>query len=269
MKPSATDPQLAAPDDEHYVYTPGSVANGKLVVFLPGTRGKPANATRFLSEAARLGYHAIGLAYDTHESAAEHCRDDLACYGEFRKQGVEGGPNAIEHRLVALLAYLDKRHPRDGWGAFLDHGALAYKRIAFAGLSQGGGHAAWIGKHHEVARVIMFGAIVDASRDDQPATWVGEASATPLARYVGFRHLGDRFAARIAANWKALGLDAFGAPVSVDGAKRPFKSHQLTTATPEPDGMAAHASVVGDRITPEANGEPVFRDAWDALLVDP
>jgi hypothetical protein len=269
VKPSATDPTITAPDDDHLVYLPTKAANGKLLVFLPGTKGKPANATRFLGEAASVGYHVIGLDYSDDVAAAQACKDDLACYGTFRQGIIETGPNSIEHRLVAVLGYLAKAHPKDGWAAFLDHGKLAYASIAFAGHSQGGGHAAWIAKHHAVARVLMFSSVVDASAAAVPATWVTEKGATPPERYIGFDHVDDVFAARIAADWKALGLDAFGKRTSIDGANRPFKSHQLTTAVPEPTGMRAHNAVIGDRATPLANDTPVFRDVWDAMLVDP
>jgi hypothetical protein len=280
VRPSATDPAIGSPDDDHHVYLAASGPRaGKLLVFLPGTGGRPANATLFLQEAARAGYHAVGLAYPNQDSANQVCGDDLGCYEKMRREcfdGAGGGAivgvtpaNAIKHRLVALLSWLQQRHPGEGWGAFLAGDDLQYGALALAGLSQGGGHAAYIAKVHRVARVLMFSSVCDADRGEPPtpATWVSGAHATPVERYYGFDHTSDPFAAKIAVTWPALGLDELGPRTSVDRAAPPYGgSHQLVTSVQVPGRKQAHACVVGDAATPMNDDGPRFREVWRYML---
>src|ERR1700731_4201421 len=47
---------------QHHVWLPAEgKKNGKLFVFMPGTGNKPADYQYFSGEAARAGYHVIGL----------------------------------------------------------------------------------------------------------------------------------------------------------------------------------------------------------------
>jgi hypothetical protein len=280
VRPSDTDPAIGSPDDDHHVYlSAGGPGNGKLLVFLPGTGGRPANATLFLQEAARAGYHAIGLDYPNLRSAGQVCGDDLDCYDRMRHESFDGTSagagvgvspeNSIKHRLVALLSWLSRRHPDQGWGAFLVGRDLQYGSLALAGHSQGGGHAAYIAKLHRVARVLMFGSICDTDRAEPPtaATWVSGPHATPIDRYYGLSHTADPFAEKIASTWRALGLDQLGPRTPVDGAAAPYGgSHQLITSIPQPSGRRAHGSVVADRATPIRQGVPQYRDVWRYML---
>jgi hypothetical protein len=272
VRPSATDPAIGAPDEPHEVFVPEGRKNGKLLVFLPGTHGNPANVKPFLELAAAHGYLTIGLSYPN-EVAAEVCHADLACYGAFRQRAWDGTghsddidvspPNAIKNRLVKLLEHLATRAPGEGWGAFLAGAEPTYGSIAFAGHSQGGGHAAFIAAQHAVARVIMFSSICDAADGDPPtaASWVSAKHATPIDRYYGFDNTGDKFATHVAAAWTALGLDRLG-KASVDGASPPFGgAHELTTSLKGPTPMWAHTSVISARVAGEK-----FRDVWAYLL---
>jgi hypothetical protein len=277
VRPSATDPAIDEPDEDHHVYVRASGPyNGKLLVFLPGTHGRPANTTLFLEEAARAGYHALGLDYPNERAAAQVCRDDLDCYEGMRREvfdgtdaspGVQVSPaSSIKNRLVKLLAWLDRSHPDQGWRAFLAGREPRYETLALAGLSQGGGHAAYIAKIHQVARVIMFSSVCDADRGDPPtaAAWLSAPHATPIDRYYAFDHTQDVFADKIEAAWTALGL---GPRASVDKASPPYGgSHALITSVPQPSGKKAHTCVVGDRSTPFQDGAPLFRDVWRYLL---
>ena len=272
VRPSATDAAIGAPDDPHEVFVPAGKKNGRLLVFLPGTHGRPANVKHILALAAEHGYLTIGLSYPD-EIAAEACRADLACYGAFRQRALDGSgtsdlidvtpANAIKNRLVKLLRHLDAGAPGEGWGAFLAEGDLVYGSIAFAGHSQGGGHAAFIAMQHEVARVIMFSSVCDAVDGDPPraATWVSARHATPIDRYYGFDHTGDRFATRVAATWTALGLDRLG-KAPVDGAAPPYGgAHELTTSIHAPTPMWAHTSVIAGHGVGTS-----FREVWAYLL---
>jgi hypothetical protein len=277
--PSTTDPSIRDPNDPHMVFVPQGPRNGKLLVFLPGTHGKPAHATLFLATAARDGYLSIGLSYPDSEPATL-CRSDIDCFESFRREiwdgtnvsdKVEVSPTeSIKNRLIRLLVFLDAQYPNEGWRAFLARNDLVYSSIAFAGVSQGGGFAAYIAKSHEVARVLMFSSVVDASDSNPPtpARWVSGGHVTPIDRYYGFDHVNDKFARKIAVDWTALGLERLGPRVSVDGMAPPFgNSHQLTTSIYEPDGQHAHTCVLPDHATPINDNVPLFQEVWRYMLL--
>jgi hypothetical protein len=281
VPPSATAGDTSAPNHRHVVvYDRRRRSNGRLLVFLPGTDAKPSCCELFLRETARLGYRAIGLTYPNGESVTARCRDDLGCYGRVRQNVFDGrsasaasslpASNAVQHRLTALIRYLARRHPREGWSRFLRHGRPDYRRIVFAGHSQGGGEAAYIARVRRLAGVVMLSAPVDAvaGAPPVPAYWLKAAHRTPVARYAGLVHTADPFAGRVAVAWAALGLDRFGAPSSVDGVPAPFGgSHELLTSLPVDGGFAAHASTAADGFTPRcANGTPALAVVWRYLL---
>ena len=177
--------------------------------------------------------------------------------------------NSIDGRLSDLLRYLDQQSPGEDWGQFLDAGgAPRWDRIAVGGLSQGGGHAAFIAKLRQVPRVVMFGAPADGY-NGLVAPWM-QLGATPANRYFGFHHARDPFTS-IEPNWFALGLQAFGPVRSIDSESDAHfgGSHMLVTdAMPATGGYEyAHPSVFADGVTPlRPDGSPVFDRVWRYLL---
>jgi hypothetical protein len=132
VTPQSTDPAINIALDDHLLWVPPSSRINKLVVFLASSRAAPSTAKIFQEEAARLGYHVIGLAYPNNPGLASFCpqsADPEACYENVRLQIITGTPqtnfvqvnraNSIENRLVKLLVYLDKTYPGEGWGQFL------------------------------------------------------------------------------------------------------------------------------------------------------
>ena len=66
VAPQATDPAIDQGLDDHYVWLDTTArSNHKLFVFLPGTGQNPSIFQLVQQEAARLGYHVIGLMYPT------------------------------------------------------------------------------------------------------------------------------------------------------------------------------------------------------------
>ena len=60
----ATDPAINVALADHYIWLDTTArGNPKLLVFMPGTNNVPSSWTRLGREAARLGYHVIGLSY--------------------------------------------------------------------------------------------------------------------------------------------------------------------------------------------------------------
>ena len=268
---------------------------GELLVFLPGTGGHGQGAKAFCRLAANLGYRVVSLAYPN-DLPATVCGNDPnpEAFERFRMAIIEGGSvtiaglegrrrefsvakaDSIEMRLCALLEELVRLRPRENWAQFLTQDKrVNWSVIAFAGQSQGGGHAALIGIKHRVARVICTGAPKDYSkRLNGPAAWYGKASATPKGCFFTFNHVQDPKGCAPEGqlqNIRMLGLDAFGRPIDVTKEPAPFQhSRTLLTSFPEvtvegveSDGAkAAHTSVIDDR-----NADR-WKDVWTYMLTE-
>ncbi|MFO0552201.1 MAG: hypothetical protein U0271_27690 [Polyangiaceae bacterium] len=275
VKPSATDSSIGSPDRDEYAYLdPSATPRGELFLFLPGTTQQPSQTKLLLQEAARAGYHVIGVDYPNSAALSDLCGDDLDCYDLARQEIIAGADmstvvsvtpeNAILNRTVKLLDYLAAQFPTEGWDTFLSGAEPAWDLVAVAGHSQGGGHAAYLAKLHAVARVVLFSSVVDASSGAQPtpAVWLTTGHATSSDRYFGFAHTADPLAPRIEAGWGALELP--GALTSVDDAASPFgDTHQLSTST---SSISAHNAVVLDGVTPMSGADPVYREVWHYMM---
>ena len=236
IQPTATASGLSGPSAPDFVAVDRGVSsNGELFLFLPGTGGQPECCQDLLETAAETGFLAIGLTYPNTEAVGKICLNDLSCYGIVRQNDFDGSApstfsditpaNSIQSRLVDLLLYLAARHPRQGWGQFLDGPTPVWSRIVVAGHSQGGGDAAYVAKIRRVEGVVMLSSPVDSSATDPPvpATYLTTGHLTPLERYVAFDHVDDPFHDKIVADWTALDLQSFGPAASVDGSRPPFR----------------------------------------------
>ncbi|MBK1649996.1 BPSS1187 family protein [Rhabdochromatium marinum] len=282
IAPEHCDPSIDQWRDAHLVMraaTPN--AQGQLFLFLCGSYGIPARQRLITTVAAQLGYHAINLSYPNAWTVGGLCQDsrDPDCHGQVRLDLLDGGQRsglltlapaqAIEPRLRALLKYLITQYPEQGWEQFLTSaGAIQWPKLVVAGHSQGGGHAAMIGKCHPVARVVMLAAPADYVRTiEQQARWLNMAGATPASRHFGFVHAQDQGFEKILRSWELLGLDIHS-PVEVDDAEPPYQGAQclITTIT----GVRRekyHASVAQDNLTPSrVDGRALFEPVWRYLL---
>src|SRR3712207_4440858 len=118
----------------HYVWVdPTASSNPKLLVFLPGTNNKPGDYQLIEKEAARLGYHVIGLMYQNNVGVDAACKGEDKegdCSERMRLEILTGSDmshraavtpgNSIDNRLAKLLRYLVEQHPDEGWSRFLD-----------------------------------------------------------------------------------------------------------------------------------------------------
>jgi WD40 repeat protein len=287
VAPQATDPAIDQALQNHYAWLdPAARSNHKLLVFMPGTATPPGSYQLVQREAARLGYHVIGLMYPNSVRLVGACpgtADPNACFENARLQILDGidrhtvvdvkRPNSIDNRLTKLLQYLTARYPEEGWSRFLAHGEPKWSRIAVSGHSQGGGQAAMIAKLRVVPRVVLFSAVPDNVSGFGPPTWE-TSHATRSERYWGLAHEHDPAFQPITASWQALGMNAFGRRVRVEESGPPYGlTHTLTTDllpksgsyTVPPNG--SHGSTAGDDSTPIASdGTPLLRDAWRYLL---
>lgn len=285
IAPQATDPDIdwiptVNPQfNQHFVWLdPSQKSNPKLFVFLPGATGKPRGYQLIQQEAARLGYHVIGLMYHNEFSIAASCNPtgDPDCAGNMRFENIDGidrspfvatnRANSIDNRLTKLLLYLDAQYPDEGWSRFLNDGEPKWSQIAVGGHSLGAGQAAMIGTLRHVDRIVMIAG---------PAPEGGYAWATigktPTEKYFELVHLRDEFSTVIMANVDAFDLERFGEVVVPELSAPPYSgTHVLITDLEPPGGYAnpfPHLSTAVDPRTPrDADGVPLLRDAWRYLL---
>jgi hypothetical protein len=277
VAPATTDATIDNWLDDHYAYRDmRSSARGRLLVYLPGSHGKPVNGQRYMKEMAAAGNHVIGLRYPNSWEVINLCASDpdLTCFENVRLEIVDGidrsalvavnASNSIINRLIKLLQYLDLAYPTEGWNQYLDSGQPVWSRLILSGHSQGAGHAAVIGKYYVLDRVLMFGAPGDFNSYGA-APWQDRNHVTSTAGYFGFNHDRDSLAAKLAA-WTLLGLDDYGAAIAVDSVAAPYNNtHMLRSdALPETGSYDdAHGSVLTDDKTPLLpDGTPLFAPVW-------
>lgn len=300
IRPSTTDAAIKEFDDPHWVYVNRDIVvkhdtqlpadRHELLLWIPGTRPpnmpepEPGKVVRggsheFCKLAATLGYHVISLSYPNSISASSCNKEpEPGAFEEFRMAIIQGGAtkhitvsktDCIENRLVKLLRLLMEKRAREEWPQFLnDDGSIKWERIAVAGQSQGGGHAALIGIHHKVTRVLCFGAPKDFSVALQaPAAWYLKESATPKDRFFTFNHEQDRQGctpAQQIENLRALKLDQFGEPVKVEDSTAPYsKCRILMTNHPgtKVDSLTAHGTMISGR------NRELFDKVWRYMLL--
>ena len=301
--PAATDPCdpgvsdqtpcIATGLNDHVTWVDTSArGNQKLLVFMPGHGIPPKSYGLVQMEAARAGYHVVGLAFANGTAAlAVACRvaDPNACFRDSRLEMLDGTPRehsvvhpgvpkSIYNLLPKLLQYLGKYYPEEGWSRFLRHGEPKWSRIAVGGHSLGGGQAALIAKSHLVARVVLFSAVPDSfSSTAASAPWVS-TDVTPANRYWGLAHQREPLFMPIHASWGLLGMTAFGGDKFPENMEPPYDfTHMLVTnLAPHlpsqvppltPMGSDFHLSIARDDRTPLGpDGTPSLTDAWRYLL---
>jgi hypothetical protein len=282
IRASATANEIRDTIGEHLVALgPPERRIGRLLLFYPGTGARPEQYTTFIRRAARWGYHAIGLSYHNSQSINfQICLrkpKEANCHAQARLEILTGTPsdytppdvdrpNSAFNRLVELLQYLQRTDPESGWNQYLDEASPPqprWSRIVAAGHSQGGGHAAYTAKLHELPRVLLFGST-------EPASWTTGTFATPADRFFGLAHQREQSYQGIIRSWQNLDLP--GTLTSVDDTPPPFgNSHRLQTSSescsgdPESRGYYHNCPIV-DEYLPPTNERDWLRDAWDYLL---
>jgi hypothetical protein len=287
VAPQATDPAIDRALADHYVWLDTTArGNPKLLVFLPGNNNQPAGWQKLEQEAARLGYHVIGLMYQNDVVVVQVCggNPDPDCSGNLHLEVQDGidrsslvtvtPANGIDNRLTKVLLYLDAQFPDEGWSRFMENGAPKWSQIAVSGQSQGAAQAALIGKLRHVDRVVMFSGPPDARMPEEADRWIS-IGATPVAKYFALFHDRDHLIAGIRRNLAALDLQQFGEPVMAELNEPPYGGTHIVFTDLRPTlGYEAlnapHQSTARDNNTPiGADGVPLLRDAWRYLLGEP
>ena len=224
IQPSNLDGGIHNFDAPNLVIPNRSVPGAPLVVFLTGTGGKPTGTANFLKFIASQGYAVIALEYDDEPAVSQTCpqNPDPDCSEAFRRMRIDGvsdGPGTspvtnspnetIDARLATLLRFLTQDKPGEGWDYYLDGDNIRWERIVVSGLSQGAGMAAYIAKHHQVARVVLFSSPWDVTGPTHaPAPWLSLPSATPMDRWFAEYHARELTAGLIRNAYTALQIPA-------------------------------------------------------------
>ena len=156
----------------NYALEPAGPARRTLVVLLNGSGSFPAQLTidpsrNLFTSALESGNHVLAVAYRSDVALVAMCGNRPDCYGPSRRTLVTGvfAPGAdtsvadiredegIVARIDQALRTLAAARPQAGWDAFVGTATasapadrIAWPRIIASGHSQGGGHAAYLGK---------------------------------------------------------------------------------------------------------------------------
>lgn len=234
---SGLPPSGANANVDQYALRPTTGARGKLVVFFNGSGGSPLAGTRgspsanFYATARAAGLHVLAISYRSDDSVGGLCKGDDACYLPTRRAIITGAfemgaapalSGIATHegallRLYAGLSTLAARDPSGGWGAFIDPAAekpgerIRWSTIVAAGHSQGGGHAALLGKAFAIDRVVVLASPCDQTPSG-PASWLDVSKSmfatSPATKFHGLGAPGDAICSGYPAVWSSLGMDA-------------------------------------------------------------
>ena len=280
VAPVDTDPNIDTRSGDHLVALPEEVSAriGRLLVFYPGTGARPEQYRSFITRAAQRGYHAVGLDYENSESINfQVCRAQPPdCPERARLEILTGEEspyiepdvavtNSAFNRLAKLLQHERDAHPDEGWNLYLSpSGEPAWNRIAFAGHSQGGGHAAMTAKLHAVPRVLLFGAT-------EPAVWTTEPFATSAGRFWGLVHEQEPIRNGVIRSWDNMGIPGETARISTlppsAQIQRMVAIAQGCTGDPASTGYYHNCYIVdGWMPAASSDGSPAFAAVWDYML---
>ncbi len=257
VKPSVTDARITASDFPHVVISGQAAKPGNVLLYLPGTGGRPPGPLPFLNRAVERGYRVISLSYVDTPAVAQVCvgatlLGDPECARKFRQKRIYGDDatmfisdspqDSIMNRFEKLLRYLVAADPQGQWNQYLDNDSPIWSRVAVAGQSQGGGMAEFIAQRQVVARVIAFSGGWDLSRPGEVAGWYFDKSVTPRDRWYGTYHVAEPTANLLSRTYTALGVPA---------------EHTFALNLPVRRGMSAHV---------EGIANPAYQHVWDQLL---
>lgn len=227
-----------------YALGPAGTPRGVLVVALAGSNAGPgvfiaSPRVNLLNTLASAGFHVISLGYRSSTPIASLCAGQPDCFGATRRTLILGAvapgsapelsdllpDEGVLQRLDGALRLLEVSDPAGAWSQFRPRPTAAalgdrfdWPKIIATGHSQGGGHAAYLGKLFALKRVVQLSATCDAT-GATPAPWTQASSGwvtAPSEAFVGFGAPtrftgqtptgGDTLCPFHASIWNAMGL---------------------------------------------------------------
>ena len=291
ISPADTDPAISSALHNHYVVSnPWTPQRDVLFLFFPGTLSRATNYKMLCEAAADQGFHAVSLQYVNDVSVNNKCSRsrNLECYENMRREILFGSdfsphvnvsrPNSAENRLVKLLRYLAVQYPLDGWEQYLTAGGVPrWSRIMVAGHSQGGGHAAMIGKYYSTAGVLMFASMDYSFQYDKAGDWIHRNSNTRPERFFAAAHTQDQTMpiAAMRRYWNSFGFRGIGPVINIDDVGSPYANSNTLITSIKPakldkDKSNYHNALCMDADTPlSSDGKPLLYDLWLYMLNEP
>jgi hypothetical protein len=281
IRASDTDNTFSWELHKHFTYFNTSCSQRNLLlVHLVGSYDNPTNTQIFPSLAANNGFHALVLKYPNSTAAQSACGSslDIDCYKNFRKEIIEGidvSPdisvdftNSITNRLIKLIQYMTLTYPSENWEQYLVNGQIQWQNIIVSGHSQGGGHAAYIAKTHQVKRCLMFASPNDfINTSSSPANWVSSSSQTPDSLFYGFNNLNDDVVPFINQYQVWTALPMINDTLCVDNTSNYLNKTQLYTQLTILGTGGNHSLVIRDSETPyDLQGNYLFEPVWSYML---
>ncbi|MBM4781179.1 MAG: hypothetical protein GQE15_26095 [Archangiaceae bacterium] len=256
---------------DQYALRPPMNARGVLMVFFNGSGGSPragigSAAGSFYGVARAQGLHVLAVSYVSGQAVGALCNGNDGCFEPTRATILTGEPQAgaanvlkdvttdegAFERIAAALVTLNTLDPQGGWSAFLDRSklpdaeaAIRWEKVFVAGHSQGGGHAALIGKRQSVGRVVMLASPCDGV-GNAVATWLASPvgyATNPSTKFFGLASLGDTTCPRAPDAWSALGM-----PMTAQTRNAPVCAGE--TAHGAPLGCQSNAAAWADLLKP-------------------
>jgi hypothetical protein len=225
----------AGADEDQVALRPLSGARGQLLLFFNGSGGSPTGGaatpeTSWYTVARDAGLHVLGVSYRSADAIGLLCRGDDTCFLPTRESILDGAfhtgaataletitaDEGIYARVRAALVLLARDDPDGGWNAFFDASetdaarSIRWELVLASGHSQGGGHAALLGRRHALARVVMLSSPCDAVVS-APASWLagpGGYATDTTTRFFGLGSPGDTICPEHVAIWGSLGMPA-------------------------------------------------------------
>ena len=219
---------------DQYALRPLSNPRGLLLLFFNGSGGSPragtgTSAGSWYGVARAQGLHVLAPSYVSGSAVGTLCGGMDACFeptrttiltGEF----VTGTPESLSDltfdeaafdRIAAALLTLADSDREGRWSDFIDRAklpdaeaAIRWDKVIVSGHSQGGGHAALIGKRQSVVRVVMLASPCDSAAGAL-ASWLSSPAGyktDPAMKFFGLSSMGDTICPRAPDAWQALGM---------------------------------------------------------------
>lgn len=284
--PSLTDNSIDNVFGYHQTYLNTAVAPlNKLFLFLPGSNSSPFAYDGVQKLAAEKGYHSLGISY-SNATISPLCSgsNDSLCFDKVRGEVITGADlsdtvnvnvsNSINNRVLKALQYLNTNFPTENWGQFYNGSTILWNKIAVAGHSQGGGHAAFIAKHNTVDRVVLLASPKDyfVAPLNKAAAWINDPSITPTCRYYALTHeddfLGCTYNQQLQI-FNRLGIDTFAANAIFETSNGNYNnSHIIISTINGLNSSSAHNVVGVDVLAANICNVPFYTPAWNYMMTN-